>query len=217
MNPLSTVQIRTVCFGSQLVGGLLSKTADTDLSHRQLGKSLLLFSAQLSHCRTTLRLFDDLAMLAYSHSYGVGVRVRGDSTLKRFWSSYLTFIIIVLNGIAVCVNIRSSVLLDYSIWQFHACHMSLTGGWSSRALDIGAEQRGRPALLPLWAHRLGRWCRAHQNKVWQVVAVQYGAVGSVAAAGDSQVRHHLSKKHIYGSHSCSDKTDCSRPTLGVKW
>lgn len=115
MNPLSTVQIRTVCFGSQLVGGLLSKTADTDLSHRQLGKSLLLFSAQLSHCRTTLRLFDDLAMLAYSHSYGVGVRVRGDSTLKRFWSSYLTFIIIVLNGIAVCVNIRSSVLLDYSI------------------------------------------------------------------------------------------------------
>uniref|UniRef100_A0A3B5KDR0 Peroxisomal biogenesis factor 11 gamma n=1 Tax=Takifugu rubripes TaxID=31033 RepID=A0A3B5KDR0_TAKRU len=66
--------IRTVCFGSQLVGGLLSKSADTDLSHRQLGKSLLLFSAQLSHCRTTLRLFDDLAMLAYSHSYGVGVR-----------------------------------------------------------------------------------------------------------------------------------------------
>lgn len=109
MVPLSTVQIRTVCFGSQLVGGLLSKSADTDLSHRQLGKSLLLFSAQLSHCRTTLRLFDDLAMLAYSHSYGVGVRVRGDSTLKRFWSSYLTFIIIVLNGIAVCVNIRSSV------------------------------------------------------------------------------------------------------------
>lgn len=109
MNLLSPIQIRTVCFGSQLVGGLLSKSADTDLSHRQLGKSLLLFSAQLSHCRTTLRLFDDLAMLAYSHSYGVGVRVRGDSTLKGFWS-YSSFIIIVFNGTAVCVNIRCNVL-----------------------------------------------------------------------------------------------------------
>lgn len=83
LNPLSPVQIRTVCFGSQLVGGVLSQKAETSLSSRQLGKSLLLFSAQLSHCRTTLRLFDDLSMLAYSHSYGVGVRVRGNTTL---WS-----------------------------------------------------------------------------------------------------------------------------------
>ncbi|XP_069558444.1 peroxisomal membrane protein 11C [Brachyistius frenatus] len=64
--------IRTVCYGSQLVGGVLSRKADPDASSQQLGKSLLLFSAQLSHCRTMLRLFDDLSMLAYSHSYGLG-------------------------------------------------------------------------------------------------------------------------------------------------
>ncbi|MCJ8737837.1 hypothetical protein PDJAM_G00028670 [Pangasius djambal] len=61
--------IRTVCYGSQLVGGIISrKTANSS----QLGKSLLLFSAQLSHCRTVLRLFDDLSMAAYSRSYGLG-------------------------------------------------------------------------------------------------------------------------------------------------
>ncbi|XP_040039660.2 peroxisomal membrane protein 11C [Gasterosteus aculeatus] len=64
--------IRTACYGSQLVGGLLSRKAETDVSSRRLGKRLLLFSAQLSHCRTVLRLFDDLSMLAYSHSYGLG-------------------------------------------------------------------------------------------------------------------------------------------------
>ncbi|XP_043107344.1 peroxisomal membrane protein 11C isoform X2 [Puntigrus tetrazona] len=60
--------IRTLCYGSQLVGGVLAGKN----SRSSLGKSLLLFSAQLSHCRTTLRLFDDLSMLAYSSSYGLG-------------------------------------------------------------------------------------------------------------------------------------------------
>ncbi|XP_017332786.1 peroxisomal membrane protein 11C isoform X1 [Ictalurus punctatus] len=61
--------IRTLCYGSQLVGGIISrKTANSS----QLGKSLLLFSAQLSHCRTVLRLFDDLSMAAFSRSYGLG-------------------------------------------------------------------------------------------------------------------------------------------------
>ncbi|CAN9500933.1 unnamed protein product [Ophioblennius macclurei] len=66
--------IRTLCYGSQLVGGSLSRRAELNgsSSSQQLGKSLLLFSAQLSHCRTVLRLFDDLSMLAYSHSYGFG-------------------------------------------------------------------------------------------------------------------------------------------------
>uniref|UniRef100_UPI003AACB6D2 peroxisomal membrane protein 11C n=1 Tax=Centroberyx gerrardi TaxID=166262 RepID=UPI003AACB6D2 len=65
--------IRTVCYGSQLVGGVLSRGggAGADGTSR-LGNSLLLLSAQLSHCRTVLRLFDDLAMLAYSSSYGLG-------------------------------------------------------------------------------------------------------------------------------------------------
>lgn len=68
-------QIRTACYGSQLIGGVLSRKPDADVSLQQLGKRLLLFSAQLSHCRTVLRLFDDLSMLAYSHSYGTGVGV----------------------------------------------------------------------------------------------------------------------------------------------
>ncbi|XP_061682224.1 peroxisomal membrane protein 11C isoform X2 [Syngnathoides biaculeatus] len=68
--------IRTLCYGSQLVGGILSRKADADASSPNLGKSLLLFSDQLSHCRTVLRLFDDLAMLAYSQSYGFGAKER---------------------------------------------------------------------------------------------------------------------------------------------
>lgn len=60
--------IRTLCYGSQLVGGVLAGKN----TQSSLGKNLLLFSAQLSHCRTTLRLFDDLSMLSYSTSYGLG-------------------------------------------------------------------------------------------------------------------------------------------------
>lgn len=121
MNLSSSVQIRTVCFGSQLVGGVLSRKGETNASSQKLGKSLLLFSAQLSQCRTTLRLFDDLSMLAYSHSYGLGGGVRSITTP---WSvvPLLTFIfvIIVVNGIAVCVNIRHrvpyiTILIDISM------------------------------------------------------------------------------------------------------
>ncbi|XP_076582353.1 peroxisomal membrane protein 11C [Chaetodon auriga] len=79
--------IRTVCYGSQLVGGVLSQKAETDVSSQRLGKSLLLFSAQLSHCRTVLRLFDDLSMLAYSHSYGMGA---GEEDAGVRWISVLT-------------------------------------------------------------------------------------------------------------------------------
>ncbi|KAF1385545.1 hypothetical protein PFLUV_G00108880 [Perca fluviatilis] len=79
--------IRTVCYGSQLVGGVLSRKAETDVSSNRLGKRLLLFSAQLSHCRTVLRLFDDLSMLAYSHSYGFGGR---EEDVGVRWISVLT-------------------------------------------------------------------------------------------------------------------------------
>ncbi|XP_056133763.1 peroxisomal membrane protein 11C [Lampris incognitus] len=76
--------IRTVCYGSQLVGGVLSqRTGESS----QVGKSLLLLSAQLSHCRTVLRLFDDLSMLAYASTYGLG-RWEEDSCLR--WISVLT-------------------------------------------------------------------------------------------------------------------------------
>ncbi|XP_014004793.1 peroxisomal membrane protein 11C [Salmo salar] len=76
--------IRTLCYGSQLVGGVLSEKPG--LSSAQLGKSLLLFSAQLSHCRTVLRLFDDLSMLTYSQSYGLGA---GDEDSALRWMSVL--------------------------------------------------------------------------------------------------------------------------------
>ncbi|XP_054861046.1 peroxisomal membrane protein 11C-like [Amphiprion ocellaris] len=79
--------IRTLCYSSQLVGGALSRKAETNASSQQLGKSLLLFSAQLSHCRTVLRLFDDLSMLAYSHSYGLGAEEE-DAGVR--WISVLT-------------------------------------------------------------------------------------------------------------------------------
>ncbi|XP_008277595.1 peroxisomal membrane protein 11C [Stegastes partitus] len=79
--------IRTLCYGSQLVGGALSRKAEANVSSHQLGKSLLLFSAQLSHCRTVLRLFDDLSMLAYSHSYGLGA---GEEDAGVRWISVLT-------------------------------------------------------------------------------------------------------------------------------
>uniref|UniRef100_UPI0037E766AF peroxisomal membrane protein 11C n=1 Tax=Semicossyphus pulcher TaxID=241346 RepID=UPI0037E766AF len=79
--------IRTACYGSQLVGGVLSRKAESDVSSQRLGKSLLLFSAQLSHCRTVLRLFDDLSMLAYSHGYGFGA---GEEDAGVRWISVLT-------------------------------------------------------------------------------------------------------------------------------
>ncbi|XP_010900871.1 peroxisomal membrane protein 11C [Esox lucius] len=77
--------IRTMCYGSQLVGGVLSEKLASS-SSTELGKRLLLYSAQLSHCRTVLRLFDDLSMLTYSQSYGLGAGEE-DSPLR--WMSVL--------------------------------------------------------------------------------------------------------------------------------
>ncbi|XP_068175868.1 peroxisomal membrane protein 11C isoform X2 [Antennarius striatus] len=79
--------IRTVCYGSQLIGGVLNRKTESEVSSQQLGRSLLLFSAQLSHCRTVLRLFDDLSMMAYSHSYGMGA---GEEDKGLRWISVLT-------------------------------------------------------------------------------------------------------------------------------
>ncbi|XP_026526596.1 peroxisomal membrane protein 11C [Notechis scutatus] len=62
--------IRTICYGCQLAGGIL--VARRQPGEPSLGQGLLAVSAQLSHCRTVLRLFDDLAMLSYSCQYGLG-------------------------------------------------------------------------------------------------------------------------------------------------
>ncbi|KAM9215445.1 peroxisomal membrane protein 11C [Leptosomus discolor] len=75
--------VRALCYGCQLAGGAL---AGPQAPPSGLPGSLLAVSAQLSACRTILRLFDDLAALSYSCSYGLGPKdedglVRGLSVL----------------------------------------------------------------------------------------------------------------------------------------
>ncbi|NXP10881.1 PX11C protein, partial [Thinocorus orbignyianus] len=75
--------VRAVCYGCQLAGGAL---AGPQAPPSGLAGSLLAVSAQLNAARTALRLFDDLAMLSYSCSYGLGPKdedslVRGLSVL----------------------------------------------------------------------------------------------------------------------------------------
>ncbi|XP_028635576.1 peroxisomal membrane protein 11C isoform X1 [Grammomys surdaster] len=61
--------IRTLGYGCQLIGGVLVEQCPT---RSEVGRRLLVVSAQLSHCRTVLRLFDDLAMFVYTKQYGLG-------------------------------------------------------------------------------------------------------------------------------------------------
>ncbi|XP_048198118.1 peroxisomal membrane protein 11C isoform X1 [Perognathus longimembris pacificus] len=61
--------IRTLGYCCQLVGGVLVEQCP---SRSEMGTRLLAVSAQLSHCRTVLRLFDDLAMFIYTKQYGLG-------------------------------------------------------------------------------------------------------------------------------------------------
>ncbi|XP_005332158.1 peroxisomal membrane protein 11C isoform X1 [Ictidomys tridecemlineatus] len=61
--------IRTLGYCCQLVGGVLVEQCP---ARSEMGTRLLVVSAQLSHCRTVLRLFDDLAMFVYTKQYGLG-------------------------------------------------------------------------------------------------------------------------------------------------
>ncbi|XP_005413247.1 PREDICTED: peroxisomal membrane protein 11C isoform X1 [Chinchilla lanigera] len=75
--------IRTLGYCCQLVGGVLLERCP---ARSEVGTRLLAVSAQLSHCRTVLRLFDDLAMFLYTKQYGLGTEeedafVRGVSVL----------------------------------------------------------------------------------------------------------------------------------------
>ncbi|XP_003421346.1 peroxisomal membrane protein 11C [Loxodonta africana] len=63
--------IRTLGYCCQLVGGVLVEQCP---AKSDVGMRLLVLSAQLSHCRTVLRLFDDLAMFAYTKQYGLGTK-----------------------------------------------------------------------------------------------------------------------------------------------
>ncbi|NXE71724.1 PX11C protein, partial [Calcarius ornatus] len=66
--------VRALSYGCQLAGAALPGPG-------ALPGGLLAASAQLSSCRTALRLFDDLAMLRHSCSYGLGPE--GEDALVR--------------------------------------------------------------------------------------------------------------------------------------
>ncbi|KAM8765025.1 peroxisomal membrane protein 11C [Rhynchonycteris naso] len=61
--------IRTLGYCCQLIGGVLVEQCP---ARSEVGTRLLALSSQLSHCRTILRLFDDLAMFMYTKQYGLG-------------------------------------------------------------------------------------------------------------------------------------------------
>ncbi|GAB5567668.1 peroxisomal membrane protein 11C isoform X3 [Prionailurus iriomotensis] len=61
--------IRTLGYCCQLVGGVLVEQCP---ARSEVGTRLLTLSSQLSHCRTVLRLFDDMAMFIYTKQYGLG-------------------------------------------------------------------------------------------------------------------------------------------------
>lgn len=63
--------IRTLGYCCQMVGGLLVEQGP---ARADVGARLLTLSTQLSHCRTVLRLFDDLAMFLYTKQYGLGAQ-----------------------------------------------------------------------------------------------------------------------------------------------
>lgn len=67
-------QIRTLGYCCQLVGGALVEQCP---ARSEVGTRLLVLSSQLNHCRTILRLFDDLAMFMYTKQYGLGAEVMG--------------------------------------------------------------------------------------------------------------------------------------------
>lgn len=62
------LQIRTLGYCCQLVGGVLVEQCP---ARSEVGTRLLTLSSQLSHCRTVLRLFDDMAMFIYTKQYGL--------------------------------------------------------------------------------------------------------------------------------------------------
>ncbi|XP_008049052.1 peroxisomal membrane protein 11C isoform X2 [Carlito syrichta] len=75
--------IRTLGYCCQLVGGILVEQCP---ARSDVGTRLLVVSSQLSHCRTVLRLFDDLAMFIYTKHYGLGAEE--EDVLVR-WMSVL--------------------------------------------------------------------------------------------------------------------------------
>jgi len=67
--------LRTLCYGSKCMAGLSSNP--------ELAGRLDNFSGTLSSCRATLRLLDDIPMLAYTAEYGLGDKVGTTLPLHR--------------------------------------------------------------------------------------------------------------------------------------
>ncbi|XP_072924532.1 peroxisomal membrane protein 11C [Hemitrygon akajei] len=61
--------VRTVCYSARLLGSLQLASRN---GRPELDRRLLRLSQELSNCRATLRLFDDLSMFLYSREYGLG-------------------------------------------------------------------------------------------------------------------------------------------------
>lgn len=58
--------LRLIYYGIKTFSGLCSKSTSS---------SLIIFNSHIDSCRTFLRLFDDLPMLRYTMSYGLGREV----------------------------------------------------------------------------------------------------------------------------------------------
>jgi len=157
-SPGRSPQVRALCYGCQLAGGAL---AGTQSPAEGLPGSLLAVSAQLSSCRTVLRLLDDFAMLSHSRAYGLGPKVSAGRGARR----------------EEAVRPQAS-----------GCARVLPAGRGrAGARAVGALQRGRPALLPLRARRLGGRHRRHPRPLPALVGRQHGALGALAAAGHPAV------------------------------
>ncbi|XP_029336252.1 peroxisomal membrane protein 11C isoform X2 [Mus caroli] len=65
------LQIRTLGYCCQLIGGVLVEQCP---NRSEVGRRLLVVSAQFNHCRTVLRLFDDPAIFVYTKQYGLGTK-----------------------------------------------------------------------------------------------------------------------------------------------
>lgn len=115
-------QVWALCYGCQLAGGALSRP---QASPSGLPGSLLVVSAQLSACRTALRLFDDFAMLSYSCGYGLGPKVS--------------------------LGARGAPAAFPVVPQASRCVPTMLPAGRGRPGEgaVGALQPGQPALLPL--------------------------------------------------------------------
>lgn len=103
-------------------------------------------------------------MLSYSHGYGLGPKVRAG----RRWECW------------------EQPRVGYGCQGVAAVLPTGRGRGGARAL--GALQRGRPALLPLRARRLGGRRRHRPRQLEQVVGGEHQALGFVPAPGHPAVR-----------------------------